>query len=469
MKNFINLLIAAILGSFITISILYFTQDKTSVKQNSVEQTPVKLVSNKLSSNTDFTIAAEKAMDGVVHITSLSSPQSSKYSNPFQQPRDNRLGSGSGVIISKDGYIVTNNHVVEGSSELEVTLHDNRVFKAKVIGTDPSTDLALIKIETDDLVTIPFVNSDAVKVGEWVLAVGNPFNLNSTVTAGIISAKSRNIRILQDRSAIESFIQTDAAVNPGNSGGALVDLNGGLVGINSAIASPTGSYAGYSFAIPSNLVKKIVGDLLEYGVVQRAYIGVVIREVDAKIADELNLNITEGVLVDELMEKGAAAESGIKIGDVIIQIDDIAVNTVSELQEIIGRHRPGDKIKAKINRKGKIKNLTITLKNLKGNTGIVKKEEINILTTLGIELEELTDRELQKYRISSGVKVKTIKTGKIRNNTNMEEGFIILNISGEKVRTAQDIIDKLSNKKGGVLFEGIYPGYANIYYYGIGL
>lgn len=471
MKNFVNLLVAAVLGSIITVGALYLTRNDEPIKIENIEKTPIKFASNTGNSGVDFTVAAEKVMDGVVHITSISTYRTQNYFNPFQQPQQqNRVGSGSGVIISKEGHIVTNNHVIDNAEELEVTLHDNRVYKASVVGKDPSTDLALIKIDdAKDLDVIPFIDSDKIKVGEWVLAVGNPFNLTSTVTAGIVSAKSRNIRILEGRSSIESFIQTDAAINPGNSGGALVDLNGGLVGINSAIASPTGSYAGYGFAIPSNLVKKVVEDLLEYGVVQRAYIGVVIRSVNAKIAEEYNLNTNEGVLVDEVMEKGAAAEGGIEAGDVILKINENEIKTVAELQEQVGRQRPGDKITVLIERKGNEKEFKITLKNLSGNTDVVTKQTNEVLAVLGIELEALSKDEFQKYRISSGVRVKKINSGKIKSNTNMEEGFIITKIDGHRMYSVEDVVDRLSNKQGGVLFEGIYPGYANIYYYGLGL
>jgi len=469
MKNFINLLIAAILGSALTFGVFYAIENNKPIKVQNLEKSPYQLASNN-AMGVDFTVAAEKVMEGVVHITSITSSQSRNYFNPFQyNDQSNKVGSGSGVIISGDGYIVTNNHVVNNADELEVTLHDNRVFKAKIVGKDPSTDLAVIKIDADDLKIIPFSNSDQTKVGEWVLAVGNPFNLTSTVTAGIISAKGRNIKILEDRSAIESFIQTDAAINPGNSGGALVNLDGGLVGINTAIASPTGSYTGYAFSIPSNLVKKVVEDLLEFGIVQRAYIGVVIRNVDAKIAKELNLNVNEGVIVDEMLDGGSAKEAGVEVGDVIVKIDDVTVKTAAELQEIIGRQRPGNKINVEVLRKGKKKYIPITLKNLNGNTEIVKKDDMSILSVLGIELEELSEEQLKKYRITSGIKVKSISAGKIKNNTNMEEGYVILKIDGTKVKTVQEVVDKLSNKTGGVLFEGIYPGYPNLYYYAVGL
>ncbi|MDX1408157.1 MAG: trypsin-like peptidase domain-containing protein, partial [Saprospiraceae bacterium] len=320
----------------------------------------------------DFTRIAEDVMGAVVHIKSTYSyngyRQQPGLPNPFedlfrndpfrdffnpryfyrspspdQQPDPQvRIGQGSGVIISEDGYIVTNNHVVADAVDLEVILHDNRSYQASLIGTDPSTDLALLRINENDLPTLPLTNSDDVQVGEWVLAVGNPFNLTSTVTAGIVSAKGRNINLLRERFAVESFIQTDAAINPGNSGGALVNLAGGLIGINTAIASPTGAYSGYGFAIPANIVSKVVEDLINYGVVQRGVLGVMIRTLDSHLREEQNLKATGGVFVDSLLENSAAGEAGIRAGDVILGIDDQEVLTSPQLQEIIARHRPGD-------------------------------------------------------------------------------------------------------------------------------
>ncbi|MEL7063382.1 MAG: trypsin-like peptidase domain-containing protein, partial [Bacteroidota bacterium] len=312
-------------------------------------QTEVPVVSSRYTApmeQLDFTEPAATVMPAVVHITSTQLRSKSNQQVPdifkdffgdnFGQGFEGRqrpsIGSGSGVIISDDGFIVTNNHVIDNADDIEVSLNDNRTYKAEVIGTDPSTDLALLKIEGEALPTLALANSDETKVGQWVLAIGNPFNLNSTVTAGIISAKGRNINILKDQAAIESFIQTDAAVNPGNSGGALVDLNGNLIGINTAIASPTGSYSGYSFAIPSNLMRKVVTDLMEYGTVQRGYLGVMIRSVDGNLAKDNDLTITEGVYIDSLIENSAAEKAGIKKGDVVVGVEGIRVKNAAELQ-----------------------------------------------------------------------------------------------------------------------------------------
>lgn len=446
----------------------------------------------------DFTSVAEKVMDAVVHIRSTQGNYSARQVPPqelpdpfrdffeddlyerffgprywFEVPReqgpDIHIGSGSGVIINSEGYIVTNNHVIANADDIEVTTYDNRTYKATVIGTDPSTDLALIQINEEGLPTIPLVNSDEVRVGEWVLAVGNPFNLNSTVTAGIVSAKSRNINILQDQYAIESFIQTDAAINPGNSGGALVNLQGGLVGINTAIASPTGAYSGYGFAVPSNIVNKVVEDLLKYGVVQRGYLGVTIRGINGNLVKEKDLNTTVGVYVDSVAENGAAIEAGIKPGDVILEIDGIKVRTAPQLQEIVARYRPGDEVKMKVNRDGKEKEFTVKLKNREGETKFVAKNKHEVLNVLGAEFEEIDKATARKLEISGGVKVVRLYAGKLRRNTDVREGFIITKVDGESVKSVDELAEILENKKGGVLLEGIYEDIPGVYYYAFGL
>lgn len=364
-------------------------------------QGKVSLVSNYPGyAPTDFIAASESSVPAVVHVKttygSAASGTSQGY-NPFRdffwgnpgfQNQQPASGAGSGVILTADGYIVTNNHVVENASKVEVTLNDKRTFTAKVIGTDPSTDIALLKVEESGLPYVSFGNSDAVKVGEWVLAVGNPFNLTSTVTAGIVSAKARNIHILPDQQfPIESFIQTDAAVNPGNSGGALVNTSGELIGINTAIASNTGAFNGYSFAVPVSIVRKVVDDLLEFGYVQRAFIGVSIRDVDSQLAQEKELKTLKGVYINGLTEGGAAAEAGIREGDIIIQVNGTEVASTAELQEQVSRHRPGDKIKVVVMRGNARKELNVTLRNKNGNTGIVKNEAINVL---GADLEPVS-------------------------------------------------------------------------------
>jgi Do/DeqQ family serine protease len=477
------------------------------VRIEHIEQVPGKAAVYTLDSDgkavpLDFNETAESVLEGVVHIKStqvyVSNTKSYQYRNipdplrdffgdEFEQffgPRfhfDNpqqgnknkqlptRIGTGSGVIISGDGYIVTNNHVIADSDDIEVTLHDNRVYKASVVGTDPSTDLALIQIKEKDLPTVPFVNSDQVKIGQWVMAMGNPMGLNSTVTAGIVSAKGRNINILKDKYAVENFIQTDAAINPGNSGGALVNLEGGLVGINTAIASPTGTFAGYGFAVPSNIVQKVIKDLLEYGVVQRGILGVMIRNVDGNFAKEKDLDITQGVYVDSLLDNSAAGKAGIQVGDVITAINDITVHTSSELQGLIARYRPGQEVEVKVLRGDKEKMLNVTLNNRDGNPATKSKESREVLQILGAELEALEDDLLKKLDISGGVKVSRIYAGKLRKYTQMREGFIITSIDGKQVRSVDQVVEILENKAGGVMLEGVYEDIPGTYYYAFGI
>ncbi|RMG21030.1 MAG: Do family serine endopeptidase [Bacteroidetes bacterium] len=449
----------------------------------------------------DFTKTAEKVVNAVVHIKSTQTfggrgeevPQAYRRELPdpfrdffgergddlfgpffrFETPRSGgpqvRIGTGSGVIINENGYIVTNNHVVENADDLEVTLHDNRVFKATVVGTDPSTDLALIQIKAKDLPKLPLVNSDDIKVGEWVLAVGNPLGLTSTVTAGIVSAKGRNINILREQFAVESFIQTDAAINPGNSGGALVNLQGGLIGINTAIASPTGSYAGYGFAVPSNIVNKVVEDLLTYGVVQRGVLGVMIRSVDGNLAREKELEVTQGAYVDSLLENSAAGAAGIEPGDVIVEVDGVKVTSSPELQAVIAQHRPGDKVSVTVNRKGKEKTFNVVLNNRDGGKGLLKKEHKEVLSVLGAEFETLDKDTAKKLDIEGGVKVKKLYAGKLRKYTDMREGFIITKVDGQVVKSVDDLVKALEGKKGGVMLEGVYEDLPGEFYYAFGM
>jgi len=392
------------------------------------------------------------------------------YGGRGQQRRGG--GSGSGVIISSDGYIVSNNHVVSAGDEIEVVLDNNQSYYAQVIGTDPSTDIALIKIEEKGLPFLNFANSDQVKVGEWVLAVGNPFNLASTVTAGIVSAKARNINILKDKAAIESFIQTDAAVNPGNSGGALVNLNGELIGINTAIATPTGTFAGYSFAVPANLVKKVVTDLRSHGVVQRAYIGVNIADLNADLSKELGLDMVQGVYVDGTLAGSGAEEAGLQKGDVIVEVNNKAVITAPELQEAVANFRPGDQVDVSFIRNNKKRNTRVTLKNSNMTTKQIQKgiasSEV-FVNSLGAELSTISDSEKRKFGISNGIKVNRLLNGKLSNSTDIREGFIITKIDQQEVSTISDIENILSRKKGGVMIEGVYPGGDGVYYYAFGM
>lgn len=476
-------------------------------KANSSIVTPVFNGQVKLASlngdntpiNVNFTTAATKTLPVVVNIQSSTrmrsqrgfsdgdlnmgdipepfrqffGPRSFRQDNPGGSRKNNeevQLGTGSGVIISPDGYIVTNNHVVAGADELTVTLNDKRAYKAKVIGTDPSTDLGLIKIEAGNLPFVNFSNSDAVQVGEWVLAVGNPFNLTSTVTAGIVSAKGRDIHILQDQAPIESFIQTDAAINPGNSGGALVNLSGDLIGINAAIASPTGAYTGYGFAIPANIVAKVVDDLKKFGVSQRGYLGVAIREVNSELAKDKNLSVSQGAYVDSLSQNSSAAVAGIRKGDVITKIDGMEVDASSDVLEAVGRHRPGDQLKVIVVRNGAEQEYAVTLKNKQGNTDVVKKSETaGALNALGAEFKTLGEKEAQKLAVPAGVQVIQLGEGKLTNQTDMQEGFVINKVDGKTVKSVEDLTAALKGKQGGVMLEGTYPGRPGAYYYAFGM
>ena len=395
-RTFFGNIAIAVLSAFIAVIVYsnYFHEEISNISDAEIQkQKALDLVvdSNEVNYSQipittrggvfDFTEAAERSIRAVVHVTSKYNLESEDYyKNPIynwlfgETYRQQSVSFGSGVIISEDGYIVTNYHVVEKSDEIQVVLNDKRTFTAELVGTDPSTDIALLKLESTNLPYISFGNSDILKVGEWVLAVGNPFNLTSTVTAGIVSAKARNINILDNQSnyPIESYIQTDAAVNKGNSGGALVDLKGELVGINSAIISPSGSYSGYSFAIPINLVKKVVADIMKYGKVQKAVLGVEIRDVNNNDIEIYNLDKIEGILVIGVSKDGAAKDAGIKEGDVILKINNIKVNSTAELTEQIGKYRPGEKVYITIKRDNKRKQFDVLLRNMHGNTKIVK-------------------------------------------------------------------------------------------------
>lgn len=478
MKRFGSLVLAAVLGSICTVaSYQWFIKDEQAIKLDYLSNVPTAKVAYKVDENgkavaLDFTAAAAQVMPGVVFIKSTQQGrrvEETEAMDPFREffgPRGQggpTQSSGSGVIVNEAGYIVTNNHVVQDADVVEVTLYDNRTLKAEVIGTDPDTDLALIRINQKGLPHLSFVDSDNAKVGEWVLAVGNPYNLTSTVTAGIISAKGRNINILrrnngEGSTAIESFIQTDAAINPGNSGGALVDLNGGLLGINTAIASPTGSYSGYGFAVPSNIVSKIVEDLIKYGTVQRGWLGVTVASVDSYIVKEKDLKVDEGAYVSGFAEKSSAKEAGLKEGDVVIRIDEAPIKTSTALIEYIGRHRPGDKVNMVVNRGGKEVTVPVVLKNREGKTTAVMPEEKDAVSMLGVQLEELDGKVLKKLDIDHGIIVKELGNGKIARYTEMRKGFILTRINDEPVSSVKQFNEMMKKKKPGdlVILSGTY-------------
>ncbi len=482
MKKYAGFFLVAVLGGLISLGAYSLLQNRSNKVQGvPQQQTPVQLtgLAGMNTAYPDFTAAANSSVHGVVHIKTEYARKNNMYDNFFNFHEffgDNQFrqqgplqGAGSGVIITGDGYIVTNNHVVQDASSIQVVLNDKRSYEATVIGTDPSTDLAVIKVKETELPFISYGNSDELQIGEWVLAVGNPFNLTSTVTAGIVSAKARNINILgtPDGTSIESFIQTDAAVNRGNSGGALVNTRGELVGINAAIASGNGFYAGYSFAIPVNIVKKVVADLIDYREVQRAFLGVSIREIDSKFAEEQGMKQLRGVYVSDVNEGSGAREAGIKSGDVITSVDNTAVNSTSELLEQISRYRPGEKVAIGVIRDGSDKTFKVTLKNRDGNTSLVKNEPKDVLPMLGAKMQVAPAELLQKLGIDHGVQVSEVKEGLLR-NAGIREGYIITEIDKKPIRSVEDLSKILSNKKGGVLLEGIYPNRMRAYY-GFGL
>ena len=388
---------------------------------------------------------------------------------PKTESKPIQIGTGSGVIVSEDGFIITNNHVIEQAEDIEVCIYDNRCLKARVIGTDPTTDLALLRIDANNLPSISFADSETVDIGQWVLAVGNPMGLNSTVTAGIVSAKGRSINILKEEYAVENFIQTDAAINPGNSGGALVNLKGELIGINTAIASPTGSFAGYGFAIPTNLVSKVMQDLRNFGAVQKGILGIRIRTVDANLAKEKDLNINTGVYVDSLLEKSAAGKSGVKTGDVIIGVNDKTVKTSAGLQGEIGQYSPGDEVKLKVLRKGREKEILIKLNNSFGESVKMSEEDAELNKLLGVAIQELSKQELNEFEIEHGLMVKKIYSGRISQNTKMKDGFILTHVDGDEVKTKKQLLKILNNKNGGLMMEGIYKDVPGKFYYAFGL
>ncbi len=494
-KLFLIVILTGIVSAGVAVGTFAYMSKKSNNSSQVFQQGPVKLASyGNAAENTDFTVAAENSVHAVVHIKSVakrtvsSSPRGGMidpfeyFFGPgygFQQPDPQPVtGFGSGVIISTDGYILTNNHVVEGADEISVTTNDNKTYTAKLIGTDPETDIALLKINGKDMPIIPFGDSDKLKVGEWVLAVGNPFNLTSTVTAGIVSAKGRGNVFPSDprrgnapQMKIESFIQTDAAVNRGNSGGALVNTKGELVGINTAIYSQTGDFAGYSFAVPISIASKVATDLKEHGAVQRAILGVsiqdisMLKEAKPEIADKLK--VTEGAYVGGFADRSSAKEAGIEEGDVITAVNDVPVKTVSALQEQVSRYRPGDKVRVTVNRAGTNKTFTVDLRNKQGNTDIVKVSSGSDL--LGATFKVLSSEQKKQYGISYGIEVAALSSGRMK-DSGVDKGFIIMTVNEQKISTPAEmekIVDKIVQTSDGdkVLYiKGFYPSGKTRYY-----
>lgn len=439
MKNISAIFITSLLSGVITLGAykLVFENNSDNLSESGITtEAPLHQVSYNGYNSPDFTQGVDKAINTVVHVKNVSYHTVRNpimeffYGYQSGQPRE-QVGTGSGVIISEDGYVVTNNHVIRGASEIDITLNDNRTFPAKLIGTDSKMDIALLKIDADEKFPYAvFADSDNIKVGEWVLAIGNPYNLNSTVTAGIVSAKARNLAT----SGIQSFIQTDAAVNPGNSGGALVNTNGELIGINTMISSNTGSYVGYSFAVPSNITRKIVEDLMEFGKVQQGILGVQGFEINSQIAEKLDLKTTQGFYVNDVSKNTGAEKAGVKEGDVITQIDDRSIRSFSDLNAVISTKRPNDKVTALLNRNGKSQSIEITLTN---------KELMNI-EYKGFELENLSDREKSKHGIDYGIKINNITNPRFKPYENELKNAIVIGINGSKVEDIESA-NKLLN------------------------
>ncbi len=464
-KKILGTIFTAILGGLIAVFVFsLFINEPEGLTAVTPNDTPfVKFTNLPANYNADqfnFTYAAENTVHAVVHVKTLTERRFYSrnplyewfYGEPDRRRAEPLLGFGSGVIISSDGYIVTNHHVIEDSDQIEVTLNDKRSFKVKLVGLDPSTDIALLKVDEKNLPYIRFGNSDELRLGEWVLAVGNPFNLTSTVTAGIVSAKGRNLGILSDRYKVESFIQTDAALNRGNSGGALVNIKGELVGINSAIISPTGGYAGNSFAIPVNIVKKVIDDLKEFGTVQRAILGVEITDVTDELAKEFDLDKIEGVYIANVTEGGAAENSGLKTGDIILAINGVNMNSGSELTENLSKYRPNDKVKILIKRGNKRKQFEVVLRNMKGTTNVVRPDEL----ILGGKFVELTDKDKTRFGIDYGVKITELGEGKLK-DLGLGRGVIITSINKNEIKRIGDIRNSLGSGKSLNSIEGVQP------------
>ena len=471
-------LLSALAGGLTAYAVvkMVLPEQGTEIVQTTMDGARFRTVSLTQDNWPDFTYAAESAVDAVVYVkvsatqTMQQSP-SSIFDFFFGFPQQGapqqreKVGSGSGVIIREDGYIVTNNHVIEGATKIEVTLNNNQTYQATLVGTDPATDVALLKIEANGLPVVPFGDSDKLRLGEWVIAIGSPYDLRSTITAGIVSAKGRSMPNYSGEFKIESFIQTDAAVNPGNSGGALVDKAGNLVGINTAIISQTGSYAGYSFAVPVNIVKKIVYDLMDYGSVQRAVLGITMQEIDDKIADELKLSTRNGVYIVEVSKSGAADKAGIKAGDVLIAIDSTMLTNSASVQEAVSRFSPGDEAVVTVIRDGKQKKLDVKFKGTAKENGT--KSDDGSVAFYGSSIKAASEETLAKLGIKNGVEIVELGPGKLM-EAGATEGFVIQYVNDHPVKTPEDIIEIVKKSKRTVFIEGMTPS-GRTGYFGFGV
>jgi serine protease Do len=465
MKKILNLIIVSALGGALTLSayLLFFENSGgTNTIENSTLPIAFPTVYNTMEASaaekTDFTEIAEQSVNAVVHVKNLSVSHSGSnpmlrffYGQSQEQGGTRVVGTGSGVIISSDGYIITNNHVIKGAKKLEVTLNNKVTYTAQIVGIDESTDIALLKIEVNDLPSLTIGDSDNLKVGEWVLAVGNPFNLTSTVTAGIVSAKARNIHLADGNNKIESFIQTDAAVNPGNSGGALVNVRGELIGINTAISSQTGSYIGYSFAVPSNIAKKVIEDILEFGNVQRAYLGINYDELDGEKADNFGVSTSEGVIITRVIDQGAAQEAGLEANDVIVKMNNVDISKFSDLQGFLGSKRPGDNVDVTIIRNEQEQVILVKLRNQFGKLEFGKTDFTKYY--IG-ELVPIPQKDANRFEINYGVKILSLENDALHQRYGIESGDFILSVEDEKVSTSNEVellLKKYQNKEYVVL------------------
>ena len=474
MKKYLGLIIVAILAGSLSAYIMFEAMySKIPARQYSGQETfdsrSFKDIEFEEGHFPDFTFAAEMSVKAVVHVKVVIKEEQQPatlfdffFGYRPSQPRE-IMGSGSGVIISDDGYIITNNHVIEGADNIEVVLNDNRKFKAKLVGTDPVTDIALLKIDASGLPVIPFGNSDDLRLGEWVLAIGNPYNLTSTITAGIVSAKARSMPNYTGEFKIESFIQTDAAVNPGNSGGALVNTKGELVGINTAIASNTGSYSGYSFAVPVTIAEKVVDDIKKFGMVRRAVLGVTMIDVTADLEKEKGLSVSEGAYIHSVKKNSAAGIAGIKEGDVIIGIEDRKISKGAEVMEEISKRSPEEEITVSVMRNGQETDFKVKLQG--SDEGYVINEKSAQI--FGAVLTAADKAELERLSLEWGVKVESVDRGKF-NDAGIRKGFIITHINQTAAQEPQDVISLIGKSRRSVLIEGVYPN-GNVCYYGIGL
>lgn len=475
MNKFFSTLLLSLLGglagAWIFTSYFHKPVEPPTIGYQYAQDTNVKTVANRYTNSTeslDFVKAAELSTRSVVYIKTITKGrvQLDWFDFFFQGGREQQvLSSGSGVIFSSDGYIVTNNHVIDGATQIQV-IHERTVYDANIVGRDPSCDLALLKIEAKNLPVVKLGSSRKVKVGEWVIAVGNPFNLTSTVTAGIVSAKGRNLSLLSSQFPIESFIQTDAAINPGNSGGALVNINGELVGINTAILSRTGSYTGYGFAVPIDIVSKVVNDFRQYGEIQKAFFGAKVIEFDSKYAEQNKLKVLQGVAINYLDNDGAADKAGLQQNDVILEVEGYAINTQAEFDELLSYYRPGDAVQMKINREGDVQSKKVTFCNRLGTYEILKRVIVPA-PELGADIEELSAVEMKKLGIGSGVRILNVKNGML-GRIGVEEGFIIISVNKVPLKEAKQSIEIIKNIKGRVIIEGMnaagVKGYYSFYY-----